>query len=74
MVGCYRSVEDVDLFPAGLAEQAVPGALLGPTFSCILAQQFSSLKKGDRFWFENRGQPKPFSQGATWNLAIIEHL
>ncbi|XP_071549774.1 salivary peroxidase/catechol oxidase-like isoform X2 [Panulirus ornatus] len=67
----YRNVDDIDLFPAGLAEHATSDALLGPTFSCILAQQFSSLKKGDRFWFENRSQPKPFSQD---QLASIRSL
>ncbi|XP_066972309.1 peroxidase-like [Macrobrachium rosenbergii] len=57
----YGTVEDIDLFPAGLAERSVNGGLLGPTFSCILGQQFSNLKTGDRFWYEREGQPKPFT-------------
>ena len=44
----YKSVADVDLFVGGLAETPVPGAVVGPTFSCILGVQFTMLMDGDR--------------------------
>ena len=32
----------------GLAERPLSGAVVGPTFGCLLGQQFQILKKGDR--------------------------
>lgn len=51
----YGSEDDVDLWPAGLAEAPVPGGLLGPTFTCIWALTFKAMREGDRFWYENPG-------------------
>ncbi|XP_069937881.1 salivary peroxidase/catechol oxidase-like isoform X1 [Cherax quadricarinatus] len=49
----YAHIEDIDLFPGGLAETATPGGLVGPTFACIIAYQFLNVRRGDRFWYEN---------------------
>ena len=59
----YRSMNDIDLYPAGLAEEPMKNGLLGPTFTCLLARQFSDLKFGDRFWYENTNQPNSFKSG-----------
>ncbi|KDR10838.1 Chorion peroxidase [Zootermopsis nevadensis] len=57
----YRDVDDIDLFPGAMAERPVSGGLVGSTFACILAQQFSNLRKGDRFWYENGGFESSFT-------------
>ena len=44
----YDNPSDIDLFPAGLAEDRVPGAVVGRTFASIIGQQFKALKEGDR--------------------------
>ncbi|GAB6025614.1 hypothetical protein CHUAL_011341 [Chamberlinius hualienensis] len=52
----YSGVDDIELFPAGISEYPLSGGIIGPTFSCIILQQFFKLKAGDRFWFENSPQ------------------
>ena len=48
----YGAVGNIDLWVAGLAEDNVPGALVGETFHAILKDQFERLRDGDRFWYK----------------------
>jgi len=49
----FGSVDKVDLWTGGLAEHHARGALLGRTFTTIIADQFERLRDGDPFYFEN---------------------
>jgi peroxidase len=49
----YGSIDKVDLWVGGLAEKHLPGSSLGETFTRIVVDQFSRLRDGDRFWYEN---------------------
>lgn len=51
----YGDVNKVELWIGGLAENHVAGAMVGQTFDVIIAQQFQSLRDGDRFWYQNQG-------------------
>ena len=49
----YSHHDDIDLVVGGLSERPLSGAVVGPTFGCLLGQQFQILKKGDRFEHRN---------------------
>lgn len=49
----YGTVDNIDLWVGGLAEDHIPGSSMGVTFSMIIIDQFQRLRDGDRFWYEN---------------------
>ena len=55
----YSDVRDVDFYAGGLKENIVPNWTIGPTFGCIISNQFSKIKTGDRFWYENGPNTSP---------------
>jgi len=48
----YESIDDVDPWVSLLAEPHAPGSMVGETLGRILADQFTRLRDGDRFWHE----------------------
>ncbi|XP_066246605.1 peroxidase-like [Euwallacea similis] len=66
----YGSPQDVDLIIGGLLEKPKGDSLFGPTFSCIIADQMTRTRQGDRYFYDNKNQPESFS---TLQLAEIEN-
>jgi Animal haem peroxidase len=46
-----------------MAERPADGALVGPTFRCLLAKQLSDTRRSDRFFYDLPQQPGSFSPG-----------
>lgn len=52
LTAAYLTVDDIDVWVGGLAEDHVNGGLMGELFFTILKDQFERLRDGDRFWYE----------------------
>jgi hypothetical protein len=65
----YGTVDNIDPFEGGLAEDHAPGSDLGPLFTTIIADQFKRLRAGDRFFYQNESwnadELNLFRQGDT---------
>ncbi|XP_025200669.1 lactoperoxidase isoform X2 [Melanaphis sacchari] len=58
----YKSIDDLDLYTGLLSEKPLEGSILGPTITCLLADQFLRVKSGDRYWYETNEKPQAFNQ------------
>ena len=51
----YQSPDDIDIFAGGISEKHMENLVVGPTFNCILSEQFKDARDGDRFYYKNSG-------------------
>ncbi|XP_065941389.1 peroxidase-like protein [Magallana gigas] len=70
----YRHPDDIDLFAGGMSETPDGGSILGPTFQCLIAYQFSLYKQGDRFWYERKFQENPVAAFTKAELSQIKKV
>lgn len=49
----YKTPEDVDLVVGGALERIVDDTQYGPTYLCIVTEQFYRTRTSDRFFYEN---------------------
>ena len=67
----YKDVDDIDLFIGGISETPVAGAVVGPTFRCIIGDQFKRLQHGDRFYYDNIQNPSQFTPPQLQQVSFI---
>ncbi|XP_072917938.1 peroxidasin homolog [Hemitrygon akajei] len=69
----YGTPRNIDLWPALMVEDLIPGTRVGPTLLCLLSTQFRRLREGDRFWYENPGvfTPAQLTQIKQASLARV---
>jgi hypothetical protein len=53
LASLYGTVDNIDLWVGGLAEDHLRGSSVGPLFTTIMVDQFTRVRDGDRFFFEN---------------------
>ncbi len=73
----YTDLNDIDPWVGMLAEHHMPNALFGETVMEIMSRQFSALRDGDRFYFENdpdlSAQEKTDIKAATLRMIIMRN-
>jgi peroxidase len=67
----YGSVDDVDTWVGGLAEDHVPGTLVGALMFTIIKDQFERLRDGDRFWYQNVFSGAELAELESTTLAAV---
>lgn len=71
LAAAYGTVDDMDLWVAGLAEDTMPGSMLGELFHTIVVRQFEALRDGDRFWYRRALSSDELREVADTTLADI---
>ncbi len=67
----YGSVDNIDLWVGGLAENHLAGSSVGATFQRIMVDQFTRLRDGDRFWYQRDLSPQDLQRVQNTHLADV---
>jgi peroxidase len=63
----YEHVDDIDLFVGASMEKDLDGSILGPTFQCIVGEQFYRTRVGDSHFYDVADMPYSFTPGNSPN-------
>ncbi|KAL5280951.1 PXDN family protein [Megaselia abdita] len=69
----YGHPDNIDIWVGGILEEQVEGGKVGPLFRCLLIEQFTRLRDGDRFYYENPSvfMPEQLQQIKQSNLGRV---
>ncbi|XP_029683404.1 thyroid peroxidase-like isoform X3 [Takifugu rubripes] len=66
----YKHPDNIDVWLGGLFEKFLPGARVGPLFSCLIGRQMKAIRDGDRFWWEAEGVFTRLQKAALLNGSL----
>lgn len=70
----FGSVDNIDVFVGGLAEDHLEGSMLGEFFHTVLVDQFTRLRDGDSFFYKTHLSPEQIDLVESMKLSdIIEN-
>jgi hypothetical protein len=52
-VNGYSAINNIDVFTGAISEDQIPGGSVGELMQAVLVDQFTRLRDGDRFYYEN---------------------
>ncbi|WP_254508803.1 peroxidase family protein [Anatilimnocola floriformis] len=67
----YGTVDNIDAWVGMLAEDHVRGASVGPLVQRVIADQFSRVRDGDRFWYQRSLSGKELQDVEKTTLADV---
>ncbi len=67
----HDDVNNIDLFAAGISEDHIAGGSVGELIQTVLVNQFTRLRDGDRFYFENAFRGKALAEIQNTRLSDV---
>lgn len=71
LASVYESVDEIDVWVGGLAEDHVDGSSVGELFSTVIADQFERIRDGDINWYQNVFSGRELAEIENTTLADV---
>lgn len=71
LASIYETVDDIDAWVGGLAEDPAGSSMLGELFTTIVVDQFIRLRGGDPYWSEDSDLPQS-EIDALWDTTLAD--
>lgn len=64
----------MDLIAGAISESPKFGSAVGPVFQCIIKEQMSRTRMGDKYFYDNGGKFSSFKEGAVTQNPSVTRL